>query len=60
MGKHPTPSAEPEKRGSDATTLRSGKALDAAVVTEAANGKDVDGVWGELNEDGPNYRNLGW
>ena len=22
--------------------------------------KVVDAVWGEISEDGPNYRNLGW
>jgi hypothetical protein len=60
MSVHPPPSGEAEKRVSDSSTLRTSKAHDEAVVTEAGTGKDVDGVWGQLNDDGPNYRNLGW
>lgn len=27
---------------------------------DGLGGQDVDGVWGSLDADGPNYRNLGW
>lgn len=33
-----------------------------APLKKSMSGTDttVDAVWGEISEDGPNYRNLGW
>lgn len=34
--------------------------LEAAVAGTMAAGADADAVFGEISEDGPNYRAVGW
>lgn len=38
--------------------------VEARAMTEREKHQDdlrvIDAVWGEISDDGPNYRNLGW
>lgn len=37
-----------------------GRIMDEKKKRSSEDVATVDAVWGEITEDGPNYRNLGW